>query len=233
MDKNCRKILTSTLTVFAVSLATVIGSDQAYAEKPAPVSVVSPVPLPVTGSVTGNVSVSGSVSVSNTPNVFVTNNAASPVMARDVQNPANNPFAKELCLTNIVGACDAIASLPARPSSFVVPAVTDSGAAVKQLVIEFVSGTCGGTARTTFVEISSRPVGALTNPDTGDNFATNRIPVAVSQFLSGAGVNGAQGFSQATKIYIAPGATVRISFDFAQGGEMVCRAQLNGHFVLD
>jgi len=226
MHTNCKKHLAKPFAMFAVSIAALIASVQAHAEKPTPVSVVSPVPLPVTGSVSGSVSITGQ------PNVFVTNTAANPVVTRDVQNPANDPFAKELCLTVVAGVCDASGSLPARPSSFVVPTVTDSGAAVKQLVIEFVSGICIGTARTTFVEISSRPIGALTNPDTGDNFTTNRIPVAVSQFLQGAGVNGAQGFSQATKIYIAPGATVAMSFDFVLAGQMACRAQLNGHFVL-
>ena len=168
-----------------------------------------------------------------TDTVEVVNSADKPALTRDVQNPANNPFAKNLCFADIAGACDASPSLPARPASFVVPTVTDSGGAVKQLVIEFVSGTCVGPGRTTFVEISSRPIGMLNNPDTGDNFTRNRIPVAVAQFLQPPGINGAQGFSQATKIYIAPGATVAISFDVVAAGGMACSAQLNGHFVLD
>ena len=143
------------------------------------------------------------------------------------------PFAKLLCLTDIAGACDAAGNRPALPQSFVVPASTAGGEPVKRLVIEFVSGTCVGLGRSTFVEIFGSPsVGSLTNPATGNNFSSNRIPLSVAQFLQPPGVNGAQAFAQAAHIYFDPGTTVAITFDIAAAGGIVCRAQLNGYFLV-
>jgi hypothetical protein len=94
MDMSRKKHLATTFAAFAVSVAALIGSDQAVAQKTtppgAPVNIVSPNPLPVTGTVSGDVSVSGSVSVTNTPNVFVTNTAPNPVPT-SVVNPATRP----------------------------------------------------------------------------------------------------------------------------------------------
>ena len=163
--------------------------------------------------------------------VQVINPEFDPALTRDVENPANRPFAKTLCLTDIAGGCAAGPTQPSLPSEFVVPAATISGESVKQLVIEFVSGTCVGTGRSTFVEIASRSSEDFDNPDTGDNFTRNRFPLSVAQFLQAPGVNGAQAFAQATRIYLKPGVTVRISFDVVAAGGLVCRAQLNGYFV--
>jgi hypothetical protein len=162
--------------------------------------------------------------------VRVINPATAPALIRDVDNPATRPFSKLLCATDIPTACDAALTQPDLPRSFVVPAITNTAQPVKQLVIEFVSGTCIGTARATFVEIARRP-GAFTSSDAGDNFSTNRFPLAVAQFLSGGAVNGSQAFAEAARIYFNPGDTVAMTFDFATAGNTVCRAQLNGHFV--
>lgn len=163
--------------------------------------------------------------------VVVVNSELDPALTRDVENPANRPFAKTLCLTDISGACGAGPTQPALPSEFTVPAVTNTGEPVQQLVIEFVSGTCVGLGRSTFVEIASRSSDGFDNPATGDNFTRNRFPLAVAQFLQPPGVNGAQAFAQSTKIYLAPDMIVRISFDVVAAGGIACRAQLNGHFV--
>lgn len=163
--------------------------------------------------------------------VRVVNPPTAPALTRDVDNPATRPFSKLLCLTDIAGACGASTAQPNLPASFVVPSVTSTGQPVKQLVIEFVSGRCVGTGRSTFVEIVSRPGGSLANPDTGDNFSRNTFPLAVAQFLDAPGVNGVQAFAQAARIYLDPGDTVSMSFDVVTAGVRVCRAQLNGHFV--
>ena len=148
--------------------------------------------------------------------VRVINPATAPALTRDVDNPATRPFSKQLCLTDIAGAC-----------------ITNTGQTVKQLVIEFVSGLCVGTGRSTFVEIANRPVGGFATSDAGDNYSTNRFPLAVAQFLQAPGVNGAQAFAQAARIYLNPGNTVSMSFDFVASGVLVCRAELNGHFVVN
>lgn len=164
--------------------------------------------------------------------VRVVNPVTSPALTRDVDRAAERPFSKLLCLTSISGACNASGDFPALPSTFVVPGTTASGETVKRLVIEFVSGTCIGTGRATFVQLSSRPAGAFDNSDTGDNFTSNRLPLAVAQFLQAAGVNGAQALAQSTRIYLDPGSTVSTSFDTTAAGGIVCRPQLNGFLVV-
>ena len=140
------------------------------------------------------------------------------------------PFAKTLCLSNAPAALCGDAS-PALPGSFVVPSVTSTGEHVKQLVIEFVSGSCVGTGRATFVQIFSRPPGTSATAPTGDNFSDNFFPLAVAQAIGGAGTNGAQAFSQAARIYLEPGMVVAMSFDFAASGVLNCRAHLGGRFL--
>ena len=77
-------------------------------------------PVPVTGitTITGDISLAPgtSVAINNTPNVNVVNTADAPVLERDVDNPARQPFQSS---TNF-------------PSSFMVPGG-------KRLVIEFLS----------------------------------------------------------------------------------------------
>ena len=170
--------------------------------------------------------------VGSTP-VRIVNPATDPALTRDVDSPANRPFAKRLCQSDISTGCTANVTFPAVPSSFIVPTTTAGGESVKQLVIEFVSGECVGTRRSTGVDIFARPsTGILTNPDTGDNFSRNNFPLAVAQFLQPGGVNGVQAFAQSARIYFNPGATVSIGFNSVVGGVSACNAQLNGYFVV-
>ena len=106
----------------------------------APVTIVSPIPLPITGSTT----VSGAVAAtqSGTWNVGITGNSgANPVLVRDVDNPARRPFQIMLCGggKNGVSFCNLpVLGAPGAPSAFVVPPG-------QQLVLRFVSGSCIAT----------------------------------------------------------------------------------------
>ncbi len=221
MHTNGKKRLTKPFALFAVSIAALIAAVQANAEKPVPVDVVSPLPLPVTGRVSGN------VSIVNTP-LPVTANSPLPVRAADNRVP----FTKLLCVPTGGGCAQILSSgFVTLDGSFVVPDTTSSGKSVQQLVIEYVSGTCVGTARSTFVQLTGVPAGALEQADTGDNFSRNIVPLEVAQFLQAAGVNGAQAFGQKTQIAYAPGTKIEITFDFVAAGVMSCKAQLNGYFV--
>jgi hypothetical protein len=142
------------------------------------------------------------------------------------------PFTKLLCLANF--AFDCISSVggnntPVLPGFFTVPSLTASGKAVNQLVVDFVSGSCVGTGRTTEVLIS----GALGTPqvaDSGDNFTVNTIPMAVAQFNDILGQNAVQAFAQQTRLVYSPATKISMLFDFAKGGATACKLQLNGHF---
>jgi hypothetical protein len=87
-------------------------------------------PLPVQGTVNvGNFpassTVSGSVSITGTPNVKVTNTRSAPVLTRDVDNPALQPFQNSQVISTPAG-------LLGGDGTFTVPAG-------KRLVIEFLS----------------------------------------------------------------------------------------------
>src|SRR5262245_58718870 len=90
-------LVAAMFAVLAVAVTSLMNSRQAVAQNPnpgsAPVNIVAPLPLPVTGSTT----VSGTVAISGTPNVKVTNPATDPVIVRDADNPARRPFQTTLC----------------------------------------------------------------------------------------------------------------------------------------
>jgi hypothetical protein len=144
------------------------------------------------------------------------------------------PFVKLLCVNTSGPPCvsGAAGPTPPLPGSFNVPAATASGDAVKELVVEFVTSNCVGTARTTSVFIDGRPgTQTLQVADTGDNFSANKFPMSVAQFNDILNVNAEQSFAQQTHLTYAPGTTVSISFSITKPGSMQCAVQLNGHFV--
>jgi len=114
-------IAAAVLTVLAVT-GTIMNSRQASAQDPGPkVTIESPIPLPVTGSV--NSTVTGTVGLASGASVRVNNTVTDPVRVRNV-NDAIQPFqANASC--NGTGGCDA--------TIFNVPAG-------KRAVIEYFSG---------------------------------------------------------------------------------------------
>jgi hypothetical protein len=226
MSKTLKATLPAVLAV-----ATTLASAYSYAQgqgkgqPPGPdVTIVGPLPLPVTGTV------SGAVTITNQPNVFVTNTAANPVPVRTISSRV--PFAKLLCVGGGPDCATTVgtATSPPLPQSFTVPAATASGQAVSQLVFNFVSGNCVGTARTTAVFLAGQPT-TLQVADTGDNFTSNKIPMFEAQFIGAPGLNGVQAFATPTQIEYAPGTVISVTFDLAQAGSMRCVVQLNGYFV--
>jgi hypothetical protein len=185
------------------------------AQGSAPVSIVSPLPVPVSGS------------------LIVSNTSSNPILTRDIDNPAANAFSKNLCINSGTGfTCGPLgSSTPALPSSFTVPAITSTGAVVKRLLIQFVSGDCVGSARTTEVILEARPASDISLSDTGDNYVDNFIPMAVAQYEGNPGTNGVQAFATPTHISWDPGMKVSGAFDFATAGALACRVVLNGYFV--
>ncbi len=79
------------------------GTSSSTSTGSAPVTIVSPLPVPVSGSTT----VSGSVAAtqSGTWNVGISGNSATaPLLVRDVDNPARNRFVHDFSCTIVVGA---------------------------------------------------------------------------------------------------------------------------------
>jgi hypothetical protein len=164
-------------------------------------------------------------------NVNVVN---TPLSVTDTNASHQVPFAKLLCTNtfDIGQPCISGANgpTPALPSSFTVP--TASGAVVKELVIEFVTANCFGTARTTEIFIDARPgIQTLQVADTGDNFSANKFPMSVAQFNDTLNQPADQAFAQQTKMTYVPGTVVSIAFGVQKPGSTQCAVQLNGHFV--
>jgi hypothetical protein len=157
--------------------------------------------------------------------------AATRNLLRSVTPVYSEPFAKLLCVQNIPGDCNPYSSALVVPPSFTVPAKTASGKNVKQLVVNFVSGSCVGTGRTTELLLNAEPNVPILLADSGDNFSENVVPMAVAQFNDMPGQNAVQAFAQRTQLVYLPGTVVSASYDAAMGGLMRCRAQLNGYFV--
>jgi hypothetical protein len=115
-------IAAAVLSVLAV-IGTIMNSPQASAQDQGNVSkvaIVSPIPLPVTGSTT----VTGNVGILGTPAVTLSGNSAvNPLFVRDISEAAAQPFQFS-------------ASHPVGGAVFTVPSNT-------RLVIEYVSYTCG------------------------------------------------------------------------------------------
>jgi hypothetical protein len=97
-------IAAAVLSVLAV-IGTIMNSRQATAQDGGPkVTIESPIPLPVTGS----------LGITGTANVLVTNPATAPVLFLNVNDPGRIPYQSE-----VLGTCDANACITFFP---VVPA---------------------------------------------------------------------------------------------------------------
>ncbi len=119
------KLLALAGVVMLALIGSLMNSRQttAQAAGSAPVTIVGPLPLPVTGSstVTGTVAATQSGSW----NVGITNTAAAPVLVRDVDNAARQPFQAD---------CNSFAS-----SNVVQCSIASALPLTKQLVIQNVS----------------------------------------------------------------------------------------------
>jgi len=168
-----------------------------------PVEIVAPLPVPV----------SGSLGISGTPNVNVSNTAASPALTRDVENPARAPFQASLCTNATFGGGTPQTCIP--PNSFTV-------AAGRRLVIEYVEADCAQTG-VNFLEVDlGTNVGGV-----GSSYKLHlAFNVFDNRFLDG---------SQITRIYADAGTIVGIGMSAGSGGgtpgSVACNLRLSGYSI--
>jgi hypothetical protein len=171
---------------------------------------VANVPLPVQGTVNAAQSGTWNVGISGTPNVNVANASSSPVLARDVDQPARQPFQIETCFS--VGTNPALQCPSSLPSSFQVPPA-------KELVIEYVSAKC-----------SSGPSGGIS-----DVLILNTAGgVPANHFFSDRPTMGPSSpftnFGQVTRIYADPNTTVFTGYG-QTSGDALCFVSFSGSLV--
>lgn len=184
------------------SIVSFVPQKNAAAYSGAPVNIISPLPLPVTGSVKANITNSSvPVTVGNFPSFPATLTGATvPVSGtlREDKDLVDQPFATSICAGGVgTATCTADAQFlglsQTPPASFTVPSADSGGNTVKRLVIQFVSGFCFNFQGSVILAttISPNPVNGITQ---GRNFLTAS---------SGA-------VDQATNIVAGPGSTVGI-----------------------
>lgn len=208
---------------FVLSLAPQKGATGAGA---APVAVVN-YPATLTGA---TVPVSGTVNANVTfPSSIAVENASTgselpvpiPLIQRDVDNPASQPFAADLCIGVTVNCGQA-----GPETSFTVPASTSgSQSTVRRLVIEYYSTDCEQVAaETTITSILYAYAGGRQNayfigPMVAD-------PLWPGHYRS----------NQQARIYADPGSTLEwnlASIPGPLGGTPTCFMTLSGYLVLE
>ena len=132
-----------------VFVAIVTNAKRAVAQNPhpgsAPVNIVSPVPLPITGD----------VSITGTPTINISNTASTPLYVNDIDAAARQPFQVTLCRAGGLFRCSG--SGPTVPTSFTLP----TG---RQAVVEYVSGFCAtGATSPLLVQIATTVGGTSVN----------------------------------------------------------------------
>jgi hypothetical protein len=211
------------LFVVALGLAilglvvTLVPNKDVSAQSPTQVQVVN-TPLPVTATVTRMPVVSGRVAITN-PYLSV----------RDIDNPSNEPFAASLC--SGVGQTFPCFLGETLPSQFGVPTTTSDGKTVKELVIQYLDGSCGLS-----------PGGVVTsvtlNTQTFHNVISGQSP-AIFHFLTltqnptitASGQDHIFEWATPTQIFVDPDTPVIFSVASQVGTNYGCTLNLSGYLV--
>jgi hypothetical protein len=202
----------------------------------APVNIMSPLPLPVTGNVNAAVagmvgeqqSGSWNVGVSNFPGTLT--GATAPVSGNVnasvtfPPNPANEPFQGVLC--SGAGVSSGLCTNIGFPGVIHVPTTATGGAVVKRLVIEYVNALCDEQAGSELLFFTLQTT-------VNENIATGQPGAKqtyyfVPQFA--AGNNYILGVSAPTQLYADPGTDIPIALGNATI-TVDCVATVSGHLV--
>lgn len=131
-------------------------------------------------------------------------------LIQDVNNPANEPFAKTLCFATMSGGCNG------APGQFTVPTVVGSPSApVERLVIEYYSAQCSQQASALNLEVTSAG---------SDNF------YYIGPWLLDS--TAVYYSNQQTRIYADPGTVVYLNAGAIGPGNSTCNVTVSGYLVL-
>jgi hypothetical protein len=146
--------------------------------------------------------------------------AAAPktTLIRDVDNPANEPFAQTLCISSTAGGCSA------APGQFTVPTVKGATSApVQRLVIEYYSAQC---------QFFSAADGGL-NLEVITAGSDNFYYIGPLSLDSTSLLTNPYKINQQTRIYADPGTNVYLNSGSGVGpGSLTCTVTVSGYLVL-
>lgn len=146
--------------------------------------------------------------------VQVTNTTAQPVLSRDVDNSAYEPFAETLC-AGVSGNCLGSESL------FTVPTTDPNSSPVRRLVIEYYSTVCSGVTPSNVLFYSFIVF-------TGGR--QNSFNIGPLQLSSNASTGSFYYSNQQTRIYADPGTIVALAYNNAESA--TCDVTFTGYLVL-
>jgi hypothetical protein len=192
-------------TLIAIALAGFFFSTSTVqGEKPAPVEVTN-IPLPVTGTVGATQSGAWSIGIDSANNtVLIGNPATNPLLVRDVDNPALQPF-----------SADTDYFLPPDVAPNTVQ-VNPNVAAGKRLVIEYVSAKSALSLTDTLTDITI---------ETSSGFHYFPMPPPNA-------ANGVAVFSQQTRMYHDSGTPITVVVNRATGnGNGDFHVSISGYVV--
>jgi hypothetical protein len=198
MNRFRLSVVSAALFLVVTVTCVLMTSHKSAAQNPGPsVTIASPLPLPVTGT----------LSFAGGSAVTVNNPATSPVLVRDVDNPARQPVQAEGSCNGTLGGC--------LKTIYTVPAG-------KRLVIEYASMR------------ANIPVGEvaelLIDTVVGDKVVRNGLPPTAPSvaFLGFSAAN----MGQQVRLYADPGTIVNVeAFRSASGNEASFDFTISGHLV--
>ncbi len=160
--------------------------------------------------------------------VTVANTPTNPVPTRDVADPTNFPYSAELCAEINADSCARNLS-----EAFVVPTVTSTGNPVKELVIEYVSGSCSFDA-TVPLFLDGIYLTSANPPDTNNPSAPYQATGQQVYVYGNSHIPGDLPFASPVRMYVAPGAQVNFGGVYAgtnAGYSSSCYGNLTGYLV--
>lgn len=194
----------------------------------------TPLPVTVRGIAVGApLPVVGNVSVANFPStqpVSFSNTASTPLFVKGVDS---GPFAlsAECNFGNPPTPCEP--AYPGQPN-ITLPSTTGSGAPISAVVIDFVSGYCGGLAASTIVDFHLQVFGPnyysgspVVGQSGAGHFHFPGVPqtgTSLNPFVAGTNISW---FAQQTTIYALPGSSIVLLMGVNSG----CELSVSGHLI--
>jgi hypothetical protein len=202
---------------------------------PVPVTVVNGTARPVPTSAQGTTTVAGSVAaLQGGPwRVHVINalDASSNPVPLIVQDLNSAPFTLSTSCNGVTAAGIPVPCEPGFPQQPNITLPTGSGASVRAVVIDFVSGSCIGLASSTIPLFPFQVFGPNTNTVAGQNnvglFAFPGVPLTGSPQNGGIPGSNQSWFAQQTRIYAQPGSSVVLLVGVNTG----CALSVSGHLI--
>lgn len=209
------------------------GTVNANVTNTVPVNVTN-TPVPVQGTVTANINSLPNVNATITNSslsALITNSTTNPVLDRNIDRPANQPFNLTLCGNgappggiNFVPQTCFFNGTDTNPQAFTIPSTTYNGQTVQRLVIEYVSGICNtGSTPPSSVPYVSLAAGSFLNGSAGSQ--QHFFPLTVGP------QPGTLTWAEPVRVYSDPGQTILFAIGVPLNSLVGCNMYISGYLT--